>query len=389
MLRGPKGLLAFGLFATLLSAAVSTNAPAQVDSKSKGKDDLSTAKAVDIVTVDKVELKGKFYAAKAKDKDAPCVLMLHALGESCDNKEWINLARKLQDKNYAVLTFDFRGHGESTTVQPGMPNYKNQQLSVKGFWDEVANQQNVKGYVYNKPRPTEIKYENFGPGYWPYLANDIAAAKAWLDEQADINSNNLILIGAKDGATLGALWLNSEFHRFKNLNPMQPVQFARPDVQNPEGQAVAGCVWLTMSATAGTSKNSMDIRYMLDTPGKQFKVPMYFLYGQGDDKGKTIATTCEKFLASSDKDKKLTGAKMIEKAEKSSGKDLLLYDAAPVIVDYLELLPPSKMAKAPRATGQEAYVWTVVLSNGRLQALLAKEPNSKWVVFSNYTSFLK
>ena len=81
---------------------------------------------------------------------------------------------------------------------------------------------------------------------------------------------------------------------------------------------------------------------------------------------------------------------MIDKAEKATGKDLLLYDATPIILEYLDLLPPSKLAKAPqRPTGQEQYVWTVVLSNGRLQPYLAKEPTSKLMVFSSYTSFLK
>jgi pimeloyl-ACP methyl ester carboxylesterase len=387
MQRSPKGFLIVGFVASLLLAVNSTSAPGQVEAKGKGKDDTSTAKPVDIVTVDKVELKGKFFPSKTKD--ATCVLMLHAWGESSDNKEWINLAKKLQEKGYAVLTFDFRGHGESTTVQPGMPNYKNPQLSVKGFWDEAANQQNVKGYSASKPRPTEIKHENFSYAYWTYLCNDIAAAKAWLDEQADVNSNNLILVGAKDGALLGAVWLNSEFHRFKNLNPMQPIQFARPDVQNPEGQAVAGCVWLTMPASAGASKNVIEVSPILDTPGRLWKVPMYFLYGQGDDRGKTLALKCEKNLASTDKDKKLTGSRMIEKAEKASGRDLLLYDAAPVIVDYLDLLPPSKIAKAPRASGQDGFVWTVALANGRVQPYLAKEPNAKLVVYSSYLSFFR
>jgi hypothetical protein len=385
MQRCPRGLMAIGGLAALLWALCWTALAAQ-DVKGKAKDDAIPPKQVDIVTVDKVELKGKFYASKAKD--ATCVLMLHAYGESSDNKEWNGFAKKLQEKGYAVLTFDFRGHGESTTVQPGMPNYKNPQLSVKGFWDETANIQNVKGYVVNKPRPTEIKYESFSPGYWTYLCNDIAAAKAFLDEQADVNPNNLILIGAKDGATIGALWLNSEFHRFKNLNPMQPVQFARPDVQNPEGNAVAGCVWLTMSVTPGPSKNSVNILPMLEHPGKVFKVPMCFLYGQGDDKGKGVAIACEKTLVTSDKDKKLTAARMIEKAEKSSGKDLLLYDAAPVVIDYLELLPASKMAKAPRSPGQDPYVWGVIV-NGRLQPILAKDTTSKLVNFSSYTSFFK
>src|SRR5437879_4389623 len=69
-------------------------------------------KKINFNTVDGVEIKGTFYPSAGK---APAVLLLHALGEDSRKKNWVNLAEELQKNGFAVLTFDFRGHGESTT----------------------------------------------------------------------------------------------------------------------------------------------------------------------------------------------------------------------------------------------------------------------------------
>src|SRR5947209_2474990 len=66
-------------------------------------------------TADKVELHGTFYAP-AKPR-APCVILLHKIGGNRDEHGWDQLAQVLQ-KEYAVLRFDFRGHGDSTNVAP-------------------------------------------------------------------------------------------------------------------------------------------------------------------------------------------------------------------------------------------------------------------------------
>src|SRR4051812_16610826 len=71
-------------------------------------------KAVEFNTVDGVEIHGTFYPS-GKPK-ARTVLMLHDFGEHSRKAEWVKLAKALQAKDYAVLTFDFRGHGESTKV---------------------------------------------------------------------------------------------------------------------------------------------------------------------------------------------------------------------------------------------------------------------------------
>jgi hypothetical protein len=364
--------------------------PAKQETKAGGAKNGAAAKQVDLVTVDHVELKGKFYPS-AKGKEAPCVLLLHALGENSNNKETINFAKRLQEKGFAVFTFDYRGHGDSTTVQPGMPN-KNPQLAVRGFWDEYLNQVGVKGYAANKPRPTEIKYEQFNPTYYTVLCNDIQAAKAYLDE-SDCNSNNLIVIGINDGATLGGVWLNSEFHRFRLQPPGPGYPKGYLDRQNPEGLAVTGAVWITISPTLGKNKTYYNLATMLESAAKVHKVPMLFVYGEGDDKGKKIAKDCEKLLVptSTKKEGQFTGAKAIKGAEKLSGRDLLIEskDTVTQILDYLESLPPRKMATVPKRTGDETYVWEYVnTQNVRVQAT-ARKPGAKLPEFSGYSSFFR
>jgi len=62
---------------------------------------------------DQVELHGTYYPGDLGNK-SPCALVLHALGGSSQEEGWINLAKELQNKHFAVLLFDFRGHGASS-----------------------------------------------------------------------------------------------------------------------------------------------------------------------------------------------------------------------------------------------------------------------------------
>jgi hypothetical protein len=350
----------------------------------------SSVKQVDIRTVDRVELKGKYFPS---DKGpAPCVMLLHALGESCSNKEWTNLAKKLQENGYAVLMFDFRGHGDSTTVQPGTPNV-NPALSLPGFWSETLNRQGVKGY---NPRklPIEIKYEQFLPVYYTVLANDIAAAKAFLDEQADCNSSNLILIGANDGATLGALWLNSELHRYRFQPPAPGLPQGLIDRQKPEGLAVKAAVWLTLSPTLGAGKNPSNLLPMLDLPARAYKVPMLFAYGEGDAKGGDLARKVyDKLIpAKAKKDYPFTVALKIEGAEQMNGKNLLLesLDTTAKILKFLEDVPDSKVADKARKNADDIFVWELQdAATGRLIQVPAKKKGADRVEFAGYASFLR
>src|SRR5204862_4095410 len=112
---------------------------------------------------------------------------LHKIGGNREQDGWDDLAKKLQ-ANYAVLTFDFRGHGDSTDVVPG----------PMGFWRYPDNRS-----LGSNPNKKTISWKDFPKGYYPMLVNDIAAARHFLDVQTNANrcnSSNLILIGAQDGA---------------------------------------------------------------------------------------------------------------------------------------------------------------------------------------------
>lgn len=70
------------------------------------------AEAVQLTTPDGVALAGLYYAPSTET--APGVLLLHQRGGRKEN--WTSLAQLLQKNGYAVMTVDFRGHGQSKGV---------------------------------------------------------------------------------------------------------------------------------------------------------------------------------------------------------------------------------------------------------------------------------
>jgi hypothetical protein len=251
--------------------AVALLLPGPLAAQKKKPDDKK--EGVGFHSFDDVELHGSFYPGSSRK--SPTVLLLHELGGNSQEAGWPELARKLQDAGFAVLSFDFRGHGRSTNVG-------------KSFWSVRANQ-NIRGANLNNPK-AEIHNKDFPATYFPYLVNDIAAAKRYLDEQNDAqlcNSSNLILIGAKDGATLGALWAATEFQRPSYVRN----QFNQAIMKGVEGEDITCCVWLSISQTLptahaikGVAGYSMPVADWLRTPSRvnraellRDKVPVYLI----------------------------------------------------------------------------------------------------------------
>ena len=186
-------------------------------------------------TFDSVELQGSYWAS-TKGKKAPCAILLHKFGGKSHEDGWDDLAEGLQKLGFAVLSFDFRGHGDSTNVGDD-------------FWKNPINQRFIRNY---KPgslkQPTSISQGDFNSMYIPYLVNDIAAARAFLERKNDngeCNVGNTVLIGAEEGATLGLLWLTFETYRHQVIFPP-----GRPS-SKPESKDIAACVWLSMNKTMG------------------------------------------------------------------------------------------------------------------------------------------
>jgi hypothetical protein len=234
-------------------------------------------KEVSFKTADGVTLQGTLYPAGGKKvkEGNPVVMLLHDFsakdGGGSSQGKMGDLAAKLQDAGFAVLAFDFRGFGNSKDV------------SKEIFWDTRKNpHNNVRNIKFNLKQPPEtIDYKNFYPHYYAYLVYDVAAAKAFLDranDRKELNSSNLLIIGAGQGATVGAMWVANECYRRRDKNP-QGKGFA-VDLGEPEVNDVAGCIWLTLStkiegrAVGGTLKSPW-----LRDAAKTHKVPMAFYYG--------------------------------------------------------------------------------------------------------------
>lgn len=269
------------------------------------------ADKVRIPTVDGVELYGKFYPClDSKIKTPPTILMLHSIGETSSKKTWVALAESLQKKS-AVLTFDFRGHGLSTEVDPSL------------FWKVQFNIRNIKGgstsAINNKQT---IDHKEFAKAYHPALINDIAAVKAYLDRKNDsgaCNTSSFIVLGADTAATLGAVWINSEWHRHKvTQNPVTLISYNDP---RAEGKDVIAGIWLSMSSQFGT--RTISPASTLDIAMVKNSVPMLFICSDEDTKGKAIASAAVKFAEGKNKAKFPFTGKAEVKAGKLAGMELL------------------------------------------------------------------
>jgi hypothetical protein len=208
-------------------------------------------------------------------------------------------------KDFAVLSFDFRGHGDSTTVNPA-------------FW--VGSNNTIKNAA---KKPNKISYKDFPASYLPMLANDVAAAKRYLDQQNDAgscNSSNMVVIGAEEGAAIGALWISTEWQRKRLIK--NPIGNWVADPQGKvEGEDIASAVWLSIPQKL----NGVDVGYWLKGPSNKVrdKVPMVFFYGLQDTKAQTAATSLLNELKRAGREKLTDLTVVRSKTTKLAGVDLL------------------------------------------------------------------
>jgi len=275
----------------LLAAALSLPGAAQGQA-AKQK---AVTKDVSFQTADGVKITGTLYPSPGGKREAVAML-LHSFdlkkGGSSQQAGWSDLAASLQKEGFTVLSFDFRGFGDSKTVDPD-------------FWMHRWNNPNtglVRPKKFNPMNPpTSIAHTDFNALYLPYLHNDIAAAKAYLDRRNDakeLNSGSVVVIGAGEGATLGAAWVANECRRKRDTS-MPPAAFPLMAVLTPQAEVsdIAGCVWLTISPTLGgrSVRGSLN-RCLVEAGGRKNKVPMAFVFGKSDGKGDGVARDAVKLI---------------------------------------------------------------------------------------------
>jgi hypothetical protein len=250
-----------------------------------------TPQRVNFSSYDSVDLRGTFYPGQGNR--SPCVIMIHALGENSQKEGWHELALALQKENHAVLTFDLRGHGESTSVG-------------ESFWADPINQ-TLKSYRSAKTKD-KITYKDFtSENHYYSLMHDVAAAKRYLDMKNDAqecNSSNVIVVGAESGAALGAGWIYHAHRAYKLKPGLLPGQVVRGN--EAEGKDVSCAVWLTMRDNLGTTRLPV-AKWLRDV---REKVPMAFFFGKDDTKGSDLSKKLFDNTLRANTDKRLKTTKL-------------------------------------------------------------------------------
>jgi hypothetical protein len=324
-------------------------------------------------TIDGVRLRGMLY--QPNRSKAPVVLMLHALGEDSRKKGWSDLAEELQGKGFAVLTFDFRGHGQSTEI-----------IDTDLFWKYGYNLKYVPGAA---KKAASLEFKSFGKAYYPVLVNDIAAAKAYLDRKNDgstCNSGNVILVGAETGGTLGAIWLNSEWHRHRVTMAATGATYFD---KSPEGKDVIAAIWLSISPTLGAGR-TVNLASTLSIPALQRGTPMVFMHGEGDNKGKDFARHLEKYLKGKDKEKyRYTGAVPVPGKTKLTGAALLQKSltTSQLITSWVEEVVQEKGSEwVEKEFTKTNFVW--LLPGGRPKQATPFERHLN-LIWDSYEAFIR
>jgi alpha-beta hydrolase superfamily lysophospholipase len=273
---GVAGLSCFalliGFWATPAAQAQRQNTPAQ--SKKKGEDDKAAKKGdakketnarggaqedrtkpqlVDLETDDGVMIAATYFPPLRPGKDVPVVLLLHGFGEKQSvffpTETENDVAFALQDKGFAVLTFDFRGHGHSTRRVGNVAGAEQKAPAGGGKLD------------FNELR---------APAQFMTLINDVETAKRFLlqkNNAGEINVAKLGVVGSEMGASIGLLWAFRDWQ--------YPTQAG---FSGKQGQDVQTLVLISPQYNLKGLAITKELTYM------QQRVPMHVVVGKKEEK---------------------------------------------------------------------------------------------------------
>jgi pimeloyl-ACP methyl ester carboxylesterase len=259
------------------------------------------------VTADGVQLYGKFHKNLKGDGSAPVVVLLYppSPGPSAERSmdkesgDWKGLARRLTREGYNVFQFDWRGHGKSTVIK-----------EPAKFWDVTGQKNTITGpmndkYVKDSPRAKRpnkrdltVKDIRNMSRYLPVLIEDLAAVRCYLDLKNDdnqLNSGSVYVIGAGDAAALGMFWIRAEFARPAVYPSQNQLGVGVPryeyvpqpllgNIGTRAGETMAAGVWLSPTLPPVISRQA--VREWVATAPEMRDTRMLFVYGEKDEAAK-------------------------------------------------------------------------------------------------------
>lgn len=201
------------------------------------------------ITTDGVMLSGSYYPGGKSEETVPVVL-LH--GQKKNHQEFKPLIEELKKHNYAIITLDFRGHGESTKripaikkeqprVQPvQQPQHRRSDFNpafggnnggFSGPFGRRHNQQHPQPEVppqtvIEPGTPIDYLHEDFKADDYKRLFNyDCVPFQKFLvvmNNEKQLNLHKLVIIGCDMGGSVGAQWARQSPKYVKSLIVLDP-----------------------------------------------------------------------------------------------------------------------------------------------------------------------
>jgi hypothetical protein len=199
----------------------------------------ASSKAIDFDTDDGVYLSLRYWSPKKAGKETPCILLVHSKDGS--QRDWYRLAQFISEKyEFAVLTFDFRGHGDSKEYNPEI--YRNQteraekrrprpadRIVPQGSrkFEEAAKAGDPKRKKNQRNPKIDLKMEyRKGADFVRRFPLDIEAARKFLVERhnsGELNIRQLGIVCSGSSANIVLGWFNEfEFSEKGNIGGWTP-----------------------------------------------------------------------------------------------------------------------------------------------------------------------
>lgn len=265
-------------------------------------------------TADGVTLVGDFYPpGKAKGERAPCVVLLHAVGPgraTASRGDFGKLPVALQREGFAVVTFDFRGHGESRQIDP-----------VRYYDIYPPTRQLANPAAANKIDSRDFRT----PLEVAALANDLIAVKVWLNKQNNLkrcHSHKVGLVGVEQSGLIALLFAINE-HRDTN-RPLE-ISAARSGTENRfEGEDLSALVWLSTTDRLGADRLDANLVQAWLQFTQTRSLPLLAVFGEDDQAAKEFWARASSALRPRERDGQvgsslrrikgtsLTGLKLLE-----------------------------------------------------------------------------
>src|SRR5262249_40019782 len=184
-------------------------------------------------------------------------------------------------------------------------------------------------------------------------------------------------------ATLGALWINAECHRYKYTPPTGFMKAQLSD--RSEGNDIIGAVFLTIQPSF--EKRTVSVTGLLKNACKDRGMAAAFFCGKDDAKSRDFAKTLESKLKVKGKKHEYIGA--VELNTNLTGMKLLQkgLGTETSIVKYLDsVVEDRKNERVDRDFSNSFYMWRVPINGMLIPAKNRKA--EKNLIFDDYNRFI-